>query len=294
MPDNSHSLAIIGAGRLGAALGRALAARGYAVEMVATRRATSARRAARLIAPRPAAVVFGQLAKLPAAGLLVIATPDGAIADTAARLAALPAAPGRRVALHLSGALSSEILSPLANAGYAVGSLHPLLSVSDSKTGADALPGAYFCVEGQPRAARAARAVMRALGARSFTIATEHKALYHAAAALSSGHLTALFDLAAGLLARCGVAEMQARAALWPLLASAVDNLTRQPPAAALTGPFARADAATVARHLAALPAEARAAYLALGRRALMLAQAHGADENGLQTIARLLDESDE
>jgi predicted short-subunit dehydrogenase-like oxidoreductase (DUF2520 family) len=284
------SLSIIGAGRLGAALGLALARRGYVVDVVVSRRPASARRAARILSAR--GFVLEQLRERPASDLLIIATPDGAIAQVAAQLAALPGAAKNLTALHLSGALSSETLAPLKNIGYACGSLHPLLSVSDAATGAETLPDAYFCLEGQPRAVCTARAAVRALGAESFTIATENKPLYHAAAALSSGHLTALFALAADLLAGCGLDAKQARKVLLPLVESAVANLVRQAPAAALTGPFARADAATVERHLAVLPAEARDAYIALGRHALTLAQTHGAEETGLQAIAELLGRS--
>ena len=274
---------------MGTALGRALAARGLAVEMVVARRLTAARKAARLMAPRPRACAFAELKVCPESDLLIIATPDGAIAGVATQLAALAATNKRRVALHLSGALSSEVLAPLKQKGYAIGSLHPLISVSEPLTGAAALPHAYFCSEGQPRAARAARAVARLLGAKSFTISTENKPLYHAAAVMSCGHLVALFDLAAGMLTRCGLPEKQARAVLWPLVESTVANLAGQTPAAALTGPFARADAATIQKHLAVLPAEVRAAYVILGRHALELARRQGADETGLQEIARLL-----
>ncbi len=290
LTDTKPSISFIGAGRLGAALGRALAARGFTIETVVTRRLASAQKAARFIEGRPRPLAFAQLKACPDSDLLIIATPDGAIADVAAQLAGLPQPSKRRVTLHLSGALASDTLAPLRQAGYAVGSLHPLLSLSEPVAGAEALPAAYFCLEGQPRAVRLARVVVRALGAKGFTVGTENKPLYHAAAVLACGHLVALFDLAAGMLTRCGLPEKQARAVLWPLVESTVANLSRQPPAAALTGPFARADAATIEKHLAVLPPEARAAYLALGRHALELARTQGADAAGLSAIAGLLD----
>jgi predicted short-subunit dehydrogenase-like oxidoreductase (DUF2520 family) len=285
-----QTLSIIGAGRLGAALGRALAARGYAVGLVVSRHLSAARRAARLITPRPPHLAFEQLKVCPDSDLLIIATPDGAIAEVAAQLAALDSSRRPRVALHLSGALASDVLAPLEARGFAVGSLHPLLSVSDSINGAEALSQANFCLEGQPRALRAARAIVRALGAKSFSLSAENKPLYHAAAVMSAGHLVALFDLAAGLLTRCGLPEKEARAVLRPLAESAVANLSRQTPAAALTGPFARADAATIEKHLRVLPPEARAAYLALGRHAITLAREQGADQFALQKIIDLLE----
>jgi predicted short-subunit dehydrogenase-like oxidoreductase (DUF2520 family) len=183
--------------------------------------------------------------------------------------------PGQRTVLHTSGALSSNVLSPLAGAGFRTGSLHPLLSVSDPAAGAAKLRGAFFCLEGDRSAVRIARQVVRDLGGHSFSIAPGNKALYHAAAVMASGHLIALFDIAIEMLARCGLSERRAREVLLPLVASTVANLSVKNSAGALTGTFARGDVATVERHLAAIEKEslpeALAAYVLLGRRSLSL-----------------------
>jgi predicted short-subunit dehydrogenase-like oxidoreductase (DUF2520 family) len=312
------TVGVLGAGRLGTALALALTSRGYEVEFLVTREARQARRAARLTGVDTArAFSVARLGELPRVDLLLITTPDDSIEEMAARLAAIEGA-GRvdtraaahtrdtrdgprassagskpRVVLHTSGALSSDVLAPLRAVGYAVGSMHPLAAVSEARAGAESLGRAFFCVEGDPRAARCARQVVRELGARSFSVPTSRKALYHAAAVMSAGHAVALFDVAAGLLARCGLRHSEARAVLLPLLRSALDNLSKQEPARALTGTYARADIETVRRHLAALRAvedeEAREIYLLLGRRSLRLAAAGGADPQALAEIARLL-----
>jgi predicted short-subunit dehydrogenase-like oxidoreductase (DUF2520 family) len=124
------------------------------------------------------------------------------------------------------------------------------------------------------------------------------KALYHAAAVMASGHVTALFDIAVEMLALCGLATGRAREVLLPLLRSTLENLYLSDPAHALTGTFARADAATVGRHLAALDAQemkdALAVYRLLGLRSLKLAKAAGANVNALREIERLLELEDE
>ncbi|HEX8068575.1 MAG TPA: DUF2520 domain-containing protein [Pyrinomonadaceae bacterium] len=284
------TVAVVGAGRVGTALALALADAGHQVNALVARRPAHARRAARLFpAPRPAALAAAQLDALPPADLLLIATPDDQIAATAKRLARIETERARhapssaRVALHTSGALSSDELDGLRATGFAVGSLHPLVAVSDARTGARALGGAFFCVEGDARAVRLARQVVRALGGRSLAIRPESKALYHAAAVLAAGHTVALFDVAAELLVRCGVSATEARRALAPLSAGALANLAAAPdPARALTGPFARGDAATVRRNLAALAAvddkDALRLYALLGARALRLARQTGVD----------------
>ena len=303
------TVAIVGAGRLGSALALALDSRGYRVSALVSRRRARARRVARsLTGARPLALSAAELDRLPDTDLLIIATPDDQIEATAASLArslgeatARPPSRARRtprVALHTSGALSSDQLDSLRARGFAVGTLHPLVSVSDPRTARDNLRGAFYCVEGDAQAARLARRVVRSLGGQSFSISARDKALYHAAAVLAAGHAVALFDLATESLAACGLTRARARAVLLPLARSAVANLAAGPSnAAALTGPFARADSETVRRNLSAFAARglglAQAAYALLGLASLDLAAQAGADPASLGEIARVLTDAD-
>jgi predicted short-subunit dehydrogenase-like oxidoreductase (DUF2520 family) len=294
------SISIVGAGRLGTALAVALERRGYTIDALVSTTRAHARRASRHLDARPLALSASELDQLPDSPLVVIATPDDRVAEVAARLAAgLPTPKRARVALHVSGALSSDALAPLAARGFAVGSLHPLVAVSDPAANAEDFAGAYFCVEGDAAAGRLARSLVRSLGGRAFSVAARDKALYHASAVFAAGHLVALFDLAAELLSRCGLSRPEARRVLLPLARGTVSNLSHaRTDAEALTGPFARADAATVRRHLAALaplgdepdgPPDAPAAYSLLGLRSLRLAAARGVDPARLDEIARAL-----
>lgn len=332
--DEETTVVIVGAGRLGSALALALdAAGGYRITALVSRRRARALRAARLLRPGALALAADELEKIPASDLLIIATPDDQIAPTAARLAAAlgsdaalrsvvalgpaaaaapgssespaitsrPARPSKTtrgarvpVALHASGALSSEALAPLRARGFRLGSLHPLVSVSDAASAARGFGGAYFCVEGEPSAARAARRIVRALGGHAFSVRAEDKALYHAAAVLAAGHAVALFDLATRTLAACGLTTREARRVLLPLARSNLANLAAATTnARALTGPFARADVETVRRHLAAFAARdleaARALYSLLGLASLGLAAEAGADASALAEIERAL-----
>lgn len=290
------TVSIIGAGRLGQALAIALRDSGYPVAALVARHRQKAEKAAALVGQnkqRPVALASAQLSKLPVTELVLISTPDDVIEEIAARLAGAQGGQGSGVVLHTSGALSSQVLAPLATSGFKTGSLHPLASISDPVTGAAALRGAYFCVEGSVQANAAAKAMVRDIGGRSFTIKREHKALYHAAALTSSPQLTALFDIAVELLSACGLSRKQAQEVFMPLLESTVNNLKTATPQRALTGTFARGDVETVRRHLQALSgrdlSDVLQIYKLLGAHSLQLATKSGLDARRVEQIMRLL-----
>ena len=289
------TISVVGAGRLGTALARALFLADHSIQALVSRRASQAKAAAALVDRSAAALSIDQLHHLPSSKLILITTPDDKIAEIAQKLAVLEREPLKGSAvLHTSGALSSDILSPLADQGIHVGSLHPLVSVSDSRAAATIFSGAFFCLEGDAPAVRIARAIVDSLKGKSFSIPSEDKPLYHAAAVMASGHVVALFDLAMTMLVQCGLSETKARRVLLPLLHSTVKNLTTAEPARALTGTFARGDLVTVKRHLKALSASGIPAtleiYKLLGTKSLELASESHLDPKVLKQIQRELE----
>jgi predicted short-subunit dehydrogenase-like oxidoreductase (DUF2520 family) len=268
-------VSIIGTGRLGTALAVALSRRHYPVRSLVARHIRNARKAAALIDDKPDAYAANQLHLLPHADLFLISTPDDQIPHVTAELTRLRPV-SKPTALHTSGALSSDVLSPLRAAGWSVGSVHPLISVSDASA---PIAGAFWCVEGDSRAVRLAKMLVKDLDGTSFSIAAAEKPLYHAAAVMTSGNVTALFDVALEMLVACGLTRKTARRILQPLLASTVHNLETNDPAAALTGTFSRGDSETVKRHLAALKDHnlnaALELYRLLGARSLQLTKKH-------------------
>ncbi len=258
----------------------ALSRRGYAIQSLVARRVQSARKAAALLDAGTQVLAAKQLRSLEPADLFLIATPDDRIAAVAAELSQLQVDSNRKpTALHTSGALSADVLAPLRIKGWHTGSIHPLISVSDPSAGDGALRGAFWSVEGDSVALRLAKSIVRDLEGKSFSIRSEQKALYHAAAVMASGNVVALFDVAVEMLVQCGVSQKKARRILQPLIASAVQSLETKNPAHALTGTFSRGDVETVKRHLAALKRDelpdALELYRLLGKRSLKLTKKH-------------------
>ena len=203
-----HSLAIIGNGRLGRALSRALRAAGHPVDGPLGRCAD----------PGPSDVVL-------------LCVPDGEIGAAAS---ALPPAEGRLVG-HVSGATTLE---PLA--GHEAFSLHPLMTVPGE--GEAVFAGAGAAVAGStPRALAAARRLAEGLRMHAFEVPDDDRAAYHAAASIASNYLLTLEAAAERLLG-------QDRSVLVPLVRATVDNWERLGAGRALTGPVARGDEGTVTR----------------------------------------------
>lgn len=291
-PTRSLRIAILGAGRLGTALGIALVDAGVEVVAVTCRKRTHARTAAKAIGPTVLALPADRLAELPAADIAIIATTDDAILSAAHSLVKAKHGSFATV-LHVSGSLPSTMLRPVFPQRVSVGSMHPLLAISDPRSGASGLKDAFFCLEGEARARKAAALLVQALGAEVIAIQTEHKALYHAAAVLAAGHAVALFALATDLMVRCGPDRAAATRMLVTLFRSATRELDRRSPAEVMTGPFARGDVETLARHLAALTElrglNALAIYRELGEHAITLARKGGLDPTAVRRLRKQL-----
>jgi predicted short-subunit dehydrogenase-like oxidoreductase (DUF2520 family) len=173
--------------------------------------------------------------------VVIIATPDAAVAEVAA--AVTPVA--TTVVLHLSGALGLDVLAPHVRRA----SLHPLMPLPSPEVGRVRLrSGITFAVAGDP----VAGALGQALGGRCIEIDDRHRAAYHAAACMTANHLVALLGQVDRVAATAGLGVD----AFLALAAAAVQDVADLGPAAALTGPAARGDAATLARHRAALAPE--------------------------------------
>ena len=215
MDTSQHRIAIVGGGRLGTALAAALRATGLDLE-----------------GP------LGRGAHPHEAWAVLLCVPDAEIAAAAAALA-----PGPLVG-HCSGATGLDVLSP-----HEAFALHPLMTVP-AGAGPEVFAGAGCAVAGStPRALACARDLAARLGMRFTTVADRDRAAYHAAASIAANYLTTLEGAAERLAATAGVE----RALLAPLVRAAVDNWAQRGARAALTGPIARGDEATVARQRAAV-----------------------------------------
>src|SRR5262245_52453214 len=137
---------LIGAGRVGNALGEALVQSGWECMGVISRRSEAARR----MALQVAAPVWGKEFKLLPENFphLFLCTPDDTLPEVVGRLVKLSRRWTETFVAHTSGSHSSLILQPLAKRGAAVASLHPAMSFTGSKGEWQNLIGGWFALEG--------------------------------------------------------------------------------------------------------------------------------------------------
>lgn len=246
----TKSLAIVGPGRVGRALGKRLRETGWRITVVAARTEASAKRAVRFIGGGHP--VSGIPATVAAAAVILIAVPDDAIACVAAELArnASDDLQGK-VVLHTSGALDVSVLDALRSCGPSVGSMHPLQTFSGVSV--PPLEGKVFAVEGDELAIRAARKMARALGGVPVSISAEKKPLYHAAGAFAAGLSLAMEEAGVQMLMAAGLKRREAQSALLSLTRQMLEHYEKFGPQKAWTGPLARGDFGVVASHEKAL-----------------------------------------
>ena len=274
-------IGIIGGGRVGSCLAGYFADAGLLAGITAGSAEHSAQLAERYGLP-----VMSNLELWRAADVLLVAVPDRLVAVVATALVA-KAEPAPKVVLHVSGSLGLEPLEPLQALGAHVGSLHPLQSFAGGKT---QLSGVYMALDGDETAQAIAKELVQLLGGHAFSVPAEERAAYHAAACICSNYAVTVQALAQQLMARWTGDRESAWKALLPLFEGTSANLRcAANPQTVLTGPIARGDIQTVARHLEVLPPKLQDVYCSLGLATTQLAEENGTIDSSTAHALRCL-----
>ena len=269
-------VAIVGPGRVGRAFGRRLVGpRVLLLGFVGRSHATAQAACAWAGAGRVLA-----LADLAQAHVVVFAVGDGElVAAIAAALAAIPPRPCS-LWLHTSGRFGLEVFDAAQRSGVRRGALHPVAPFPDAATGARNMVGAPAVWLGDPRSERLLVRLAGLLGLVPLQDRGGDRVLYHTACVLAANGLTALRSQVDMVFAAAGGLDRNDALRLADaLMGSALRSCQELGPAAALSGPVLRGDAATVVAHLHALAGgapEVQPSYVALMHAALALAVERG------------------
>jgi predicted short-subunit dehydrogenase-like oxidoreductase (DUF2520 family) len=241
---------LVGAGRVGTAVAILLERVGREAVGVVSRSPASGERAATRLGCR----VVSSLEDSPEADLYLLGVPDAAIEDVAGSLAPV-AAPGA-LAVHFAGSLGVAPLGALAERGLGVAALHPVQACPDVGTAVERLPGSAWGVTCATGLQDRCEELVKAVGGVPVAIGEGDRALWHAAAVMTSNGIAALLATGESILQTIGVADPES--VLGPLAAGAVANARAGGGGGAtLTGPVVRGEVSTLRRHLEALEAQA-------------------------------------
>ncbi len=278
-------IGLVGPGRVGTLVAHASSAAGMSVVRVAGgSEASRARFRSGLAGVRDVPVA----AVADGVDLVVIATPDAAIASVVDELVRADALDERHGVVHLAGVHGTGPLRRAGLAGARIAALHPATTVPTGATDPGLLHGVAWAVTAGRDDADWARSIVTDLGGDPFDVPEDARVRYHAALAAASNAVGAAVVTARQLLRSAGIADTGR--IIGPIAHASVAAAATGG-AAALTGPIVRGDVATVRAHLDAiapdLPGVADA-YRALSR-AVLEAVRPGLDPVVASELDRLL-----
>jgi predicted short-subunit dehydrogenase-like oxidoreductase (DUF2520 family) len=266
-------IGVIGAGRVGTALGVALSRAGWPVVAVASRDPDRRARFERLV---PGSRSFQEAPSIvDEVDIALLTVPDDAIGEVVPRLRLY----GGQALVHTSGLLGANVLRPALGAGAMAGGFHPLVAFADLERAIAAIPGATIALEAEQPLLGLLGEMATSLGAQPVRLDGEGKAAYHAAAMLAAGGFVGLLHAIAEVARGAGLDEAGAIAIYAPLIRQSLENAESLGIDGALTGPVVRGDAGTLRAHIAALRALAPGAlqlYRAVAVREIEIATARG------------------
>ncbi len=245
------TIAIIGPGRAGSALGRALHTAGYAIAAIGGRNPDNVRNLADELGAR---ACQSPATTIDLADLTILAVPDDVILPLANDMVDSLCSAAGKAAVHLSGAQDRTALRPLAEGGsLRTGVFHPLQTFRRGPEAVENVAGTYFGIDADAPLRDQLMQLARDLQGHPFDLTDVDRALYHAAAVFAANYPITLLAEAIALAAEAGLDGETARRGMTTLLAGAVKNLRDLAPADAITGPASRGDQGTIDRHLEAL-----------------------------------------
>jgi len=244
---NKDSIAIIGLGKVGTAVGHLLRSAGYEIVAVADRSATALKRGIEYTGGKASSDPLQ--AALPA-DTIFITTPDDLIESVCNDIAQGGGfGPGKRV-VHMSGAGGLDLLESARRSGADTATIHPLQSFVDIEGVIESIPGSTFSITAEGEMRNWTVRIVHDLGGIPFFVSDADKPLYHAAACMASNYLVTLMNMVEGIYRHLGMETDEAIRSFWPLVRGTIRNIEGRGIKRSLTGPIARGDSGTIRKHL--------------------------------------------
>ena len=242
------TLNIIGAGKVGQVLGRLFAQHQvFEIKQIACRSVQTSAQAVAFIGAGKATM---DLTELVPADVTMLSVPDDQIASVCQDLTTLGLFNFKSIVFHCSGAKASTELSAASEMGAALASMHPVCSFADTAKLVTHFNGTICSLEGDKTALQVLVPALQAIHAKVVQIDAANKLLYHAGSVFANNYLVTLMETALQTYQAAGIPADIAKAMAEPLARQSLDNVFALGTIAALTGPIARGDMATVEKQV--------------------------------------------
>ncbi len=243
------SIAILGMGRVGTAVGSLLRSAGYRIVAVASRSVNSAEKGVKYTGGKVYTNLAGAASQ---AECIFITTGDDAIASVCEEISSKGGAGVGKKVVHMSGAGKLDLLESARKTGSRIASMHPIQSFASVEGAVKNIPGSTFGVTAEEEIRDWAVQIIKDLGGVPFFVSDADRPLYHAAACMASNYLVVLMYMVEEIYKNVGLNRESAIKAFWPLVTGTINNIENRGTVQSLTGPISRGDIETVKKHIEA------------------------------------------
>ena len=240
-------IGLIGAGRVGIALSRALQNHGHSIVAA---HAVSEKSKQRVLEFLPATDLQSIENLIANVQTVLFAVPDDVLPDLVRGIAQTIGFKKHQFVIHTSGRFGIDVLAAATAQGAIPMAIHPAMTFTGTPNDVDRIIGCPFAITTNDELLPIAAALVLNMGGREYVVAEEDRSIYHAALSHAANHSSVVVNQSKEILQKIGIENPGLF--LSPLVNAAIENSLTMG-IDSLTGPIVRGDVETVRSHILAL-----------------------------------------
>lgn len=240
-------IGLIGAGRVGIALSRALQNHGHSIVAA---HAVSEKSKQRVLEFLPATDLQSIENLIANVQTVLFAVPDDVLPDLVRGIAQTIGFKKHQFVIHTSGRFGIDVLAAATAQGAIPMAIHPAMTFTGAPNDVDRIIGCPFAITTNDELLPIAAALVLNMGGREYVVAEEDRTIYHAALSHAANHSSVVVNQSKEILQKIGIENPGLF--LSPLVNAAIENSLTMG-IDSLTGPIVRGDVETVRSHILAL-----------------------------------------
>ena len=184
------------------------------------------------------------------ADVIIIMTQDAYIESVVEEISKINLDLKKKLFIHISGSLSSDVFKKLKIAQADCASFHPIQTFSEVTKNSSLVENIYFGIEGGKKACDYVKSMAKDFGSNYFMVNPKKKHLYHVASVVTSNYLIGLIYAASKIVKAIGADEKKTYKIYEPIIKNTLENIERQGIVNSLTGPIDRNDSVIIEKHI--------------------------------------------